>query len=55
MNGCTKSLIHTLKDLETNGTDFNINGNINSKYYLTCGTADLPAKSLVMDCNQFYG
>lgn len=54
MGGFTKPLIHTLKDLETNGTDFPINGQIyNSKSYLICGTADLPAKSLVMNCNQF--
>lgn len=37
-------------------TDFTINGQIyNSKSYLICGTADLPAKSLVMNCNQFNG
>eukprot|EP00105_Crassostrea_gigas_P038741 XP_019922889.1 PREDICTED: uncharacterized protein LOC105328585 [Crassostrea gigas] len=56
MGGFTKPLIHTLRDLETNGTDFTINGQIyNSKSYLICGTADLPAKSLVMNCNQFNG
>lgn len=54
MGGFTKPLIYTLRDLETNGTDFTINGQIyNSKSYLICGTADLPAKSLVMNCNQF--
>lgn len=46
-----KPLIHTLSDLETNGTDFTINGQIyNNKSYLICGTADLPAMSLVMNC-----
>lgn len=56
MGGFTKPLIYTLRDLETNGTDFTINGQIyNSKSYLICGTAYLPAKSLVMNCNQFNG
>lgn len=51
MGGFTKPLIHTLSDLETNGTDFTINGQIyNNKSYLICGTADLPAMSIVMNC-----
>lgn len=56
MGGLTKPLIHTLSDLETHGTDFTINGQIyNSKSNLICGTADLPAKSLVINFNQFNG
>lgn len=56
MGGFTKPLIYTLRDLETNGSDFTINGQIyNSKSYLICGTAYLPAKSLVMNCNQLNG
>lgn len=55
MGGFTKPLIHTLRDLETNGTDFTINGQIyNKKSYLICGTADLPPRSLAMKFNGQY-
>ncbi|VDI58923.1 Hypothetical predicted protein [Mytilus galloprovincialis] len=56
MGGFTKPLVNTLKDIETNGIDFDYNGQThNSKCFLICGTADLPAKSIVMNCNQFNG
>jgi len=46
----------SLKHLENNGMNYEI-GNVkyNTKGFLICGTADLPAKSLVLNCNQFNG
>ena len=56
MGGFTKPLVKALKDLETNGVDFTHDEqNYNSKAFLICGTADLPAKSLAMNSNQFNG
>ncbi|KAK3107860.1 hypothetical protein FSP39_023692 [Pinctada imbricata] len=56
MGRFTKPLISTLEMLESDGIDLEINGQTyNSKAFLICGTADLPAKSLVMNCNQFNG
>ena len=56
MNVYSKPMIHSFKKLETEGFAININGNENvSRGFLICGTADLPAKSLVMICDQFNG
>lgn len=56
MPGFTKPLVNTLKDIEENGIEFSYKGEIcSSKSFLLCGTADLPAKSLIMNCNQFNG
>jgi hypothetical protein len=52
----TKPLMKSLKMLETNGIEYEVdNEQILTKAFLICGTADLPAKSLVLNCNQFNG
>ena len=52
----SKPLMTSLKSLETEGIEITTeNGKCISKGFLLCGTADLPAKSLVMNCNQFNG
>ena len=56
MNLYSKPMIDSFRKLETEGIAININGNEHvSRVFLICGTADLPAKSLVMNCNQFNG
>ena len=56
MNLYSKPMIHSFKKLETEGITININGNEQvGRGFLICGTADLPAKSLVMNCYQFNG
>ena len=52
----SKPLLNSLQTLETEGIEIEINDKkCISKGFLLCGTADLPAKSLVMNCNQFNG
>lgn len=43
-------------NLENNGIDINVGGHqTKCKAFLICGTADLPAKSLALNINQFNG
>ena len=52
----SKPLMTSLQALETEGIEIEINNERHiSKEFLLCGTADLLAKSLVMNCNQFNG
>ncbi|XP_063425300.1 uncharacterized protein LOC134708578 [Mytilus trossulus] len=52
----TKPLMKSLKNLESKGIEYEIGGcKVVTQAYLICGTADLPAKSLVLNCNQFNG
>lgn len=52
----TKLLMKSLKILESNGIYYEVdNEKICTKGFLICGTADLPAKSEILNCNQFNG
>ncbi|XP_070554078.1 uncharacterized protein [Ptychodera flava] len=52
----TAPLHQSLKRLESSGIEVIINDKaVNVKAFLLCGTADLPAKSLVLNCIQFNG
>ena len=56
MNLFSKPFMDSLIKLETEGIEIEINKQKHtSKGFLLCGTADLPAKSLVMNCTQFNG
>ncbi|VDI64263.1 Hypothetical predicted protein [Mytilus galloprovincialis] len=56
MNLFTKPFTKSLKQLETICIDYEVDGtSYLTKGYLICGTADLPAKSIVLNCNQFNG
>lgn len=51
-----KPLHETLKTLETSGIQIEINGRTEKcKGFLLCTTADLPARSLLLNMNQFNG
>ncbi|XP_053391217.1 uncharacterized protein LOC128554033 [Mercenaria mercenaria] len=55
MNMFTRPLITSLRNLEE-GIEVTVKNQKHiSKAFLVCGTADLPAKSLVLNCNQFNG
>ena len=52
----TRPLMDSLKKLETDGINIDVSGAVHvCKAFLLCGIADLPAKSLVMNCNQYKG
>lgn len=52
----TKLLMKSLKILESNGIHYEVdNEKICTKGFLIFGTADLPAKSIVLNCNQLNG
>ena len=52
----TKPILKSLKKMEDIGIEYEIGSvKYNTKAFLICGTADLPAKSMVLDCNQFNG
>lgn len=52
----TKPFTKSLKQLETIGIDSEVDDtSYLIKGYLICGTVDLPAKSIVLNCNQFNG
>lgn len=52
----TKLLMKSLKFLVSNGIHYEVeNEKICTKGFLICGTADLPAKSEILNWNQFNG
>ena len=52
----TEPLLRDLKTLETDGIDLEINGKtVTSKAFMLYGCADLPARSSVLNMNQFNG
>ena len=56
MSTFLKPIYQSLQELEGNGIDLTVGENIiNVKAYLLCTAADLPAKSLLMNMNQFNG
>ncbi|CAG2188152.1 unnamed protein product [Mytilus edulis] len=56
MSTFLKPIYQSLLELERNGVDIIVHENvIEAKAFLLCTAADLPAKSLLMNMNQFNG